>query len=297
MAGGRDWTRRGLFTAAGVAGIGMLTACAPSPAPAVDPTARATPTLTPTPRLTPTPAPTSPPIDPAAVAARYAHAVPTQWGTDVAGVRATLAAPVAASGASRIALTFDACGGSHGSGYDAELIAGLRAAEVPATLFLNARWIHSHRAIAEDLAGDPLFLLANHGTAHVPLAVDGRDAYGIHGTRSAQEAVDEVWGNHELLTALRGEPPRFFRAGTAHYDDIAAQIVAELGEIPIGFTINGDGGANFTPETVRHELGRAEAGGIVLAHMNQPHSGTREGTLHAISDLRARGVELVHVDH
>lgn len=295
MAGGRDWTRRGLITAAGAAGIGMLVACATPRAAVTAPTASSPRLSSPTPTSTPTP--TASPIDPAAVAARYANATPMQWGTDVAGVRPALIAATAASGAPRVALTFDACGGPHGSGYDADLITGLRAADVPATLFLNARWIETHREIAEELAADPLFLLANHGTAHVPLSVDGRDAYGIHGTRSAQEAVGEVWGNHEVLTALTGESPRFFRAGTAHYDDVAAQIVGDLGETPIGFTVNGDGGATFTPDAVRHEFGRAEAGGIVLAHMNQPHSGTRDGALLAVADLRARGVEFVHVDY
>lgn len=294
MADGIVLTRRALFAAASATGVGLLAACATGHTPAAVPTQTRTPTFVPT--SDPTPSPTPPAIDPAAVAARYAQAVPTEWGVGVSGVRSTLLEPTTASGAPRVALTFDACGGSHGSEYDADLIAGLRAAAVPTTLFLNARWIEVNRAVAEELAADPLFLLANHGTAHVPLSVTGRDAYGIHGTASAQAAVDEVWGNHEVLTTLTGQPSRFFRAGTAHYDDVGAQIALELGETPIGFTVNGDGGATFGARTVRHEFASAAAGGIVLAHMNQPHSGTREGALAAVADLRARGVELVHVD-
>ncbi len=302
MGDQREVTRRALFLVAGAAGAGLLTACAPSGATgaAVAPAPRTTSlrvTTTPAPVPSPDPpVPTAPAVDPAAVAARHAHAVPADWGVGVAGVRSSLLAPYSASGAPRVALTFDACGGPHGSRYDAGLIDGLRASAVPATLFLNARWIETHRAIAEELAADPLFLLANHGTVHAPLAVDGRDAYGIPGTRSAQEAVGEVWGNHRILTELTGAPPQFFRAGTAHYDDVAAQIVRELGETPIGFTVNGDGGATYGPGTVRSEFGQVEAGGIVLAHMNQPDSGTRQGALDAIADLRARGVDLVHVD-
>ncbi|MFH8252353.1 polysaccharide deacetylase family protein [Microbacterium sp. B2969] len=326
--------RRALLIAAVAAGAALLSACAPvepttsgpsgppqsehpspsghdrTPAPSHASTATAEPRrasaapaepATPTPASTPTatPTPTSTENaqpDRAAVAARFAGAVPTQWGTDVAGVRSTLLAPTGPSGAPRVALTFDACGGGGGSGFDAELIAGLRAAAIPATLFLNSRWIQANPQLAADLAADPLFVLGNHGTAHVPLSVAGRGAYGIPGTRSPQEAVDEVWGNHEVLTGLTGAPPRFFRAGTAHYDEIAAQIVHDLGETPIGFSVNGDGGATFGPGTVRQEFGRAQAGGIVLAHMNHPEGGTSPGALDAVADLLARGFEFVHVD-
>ncbi len=154
--------------------------------------------------------------------------------------------PVSPANVPRVALTFDACGGRGGSDVDSALIDGLRADGIPATLFLNSRWIQANPQLAADLAADPLFELGNHGTSHVPLSVTGRDAYGIPGTRSSQEAVDEVWGNHELLTTLTGRPPRFFRAGTAHYDEIGAQIVLDLGETPIGFSVNGDGGASST---------------------------------------------------
>ncbi|MDR7185836.1 peptidoglycan/xylan/chitin deacetylase (PgdA/CDA1 family) [Microbacterium trichothecenolyticum] len=295
-----------MLLAAAVAGVSALAACAPermaviarrtpsvrpqpTTAPAAHPTP--TPTATPTPTPTPTPAP-----DRVAIAARYAGAVPTQWGTDVSGVRATLVQPTSPSGAPRAALTFDACGGGGGGAFDTELIAGLRSRQAKATLFLNSRWIDANPQLAAELAADPLFVLGNHGTAHVPLSVSGRAAYGSPGTASSQAAVDEVWGNHERLTALTGAAPRFFRAGTAHYDEIAAQIVRDLGETPIGFTVNGDGGATFSSASVRHEFGRLEAGGIVLAHMNHPEGGTCPGALDAVDDLRARGFDLVHVD-
>lgn len=218
------------------------------------------------------------------------------WGTALPGIVTHLAQPAAANGAARVALTFDACGGPSGSDLDRELLDGLRREQIPATLFLNARWIQTHPALAAELAGDPLFLLANHGTSHRPLAVNGRSAYEIAGTRSAAEAVAEVWENHVVLMELTGTAPRYFRAGTAHYDDVAVQIVHALGEIPIGFSVNGDGGASFGAGTVRAEIGDAPPGGIVLAHMNQPHGGTHPGAIDAARDLRAHGVDFVHLD-
>ena len=105
-----------------------------------------------------------------------------------------------------IALTFDACGGPGGSGYDQALIDFLRRHEVPATLFLNSRWIDANPAAFRLLAAEPLFEIANHGTRHRPLSVTGRSAYGIPGTRNAGEVYDEVAGNQAKLTRLLGCP-------------------------------------------------------------------------------------------
>ncbi len=204
--------------------------------------------------------------------------------------------PFEPDGRPRVAWTFDACGGSGGDGVDHALLDGLRGAGVPATLFLNARWVERHPALTSELAAEPLFVLANHGTRHLPLSVDGADAYGIRGTTSVDEAVAEVWGNHELLAGVTGAPPRYFRSGTAHYDDVSVQIVHDLGELPIGFTVNGDGGATYDAATVHAEFMSAGPGDIVIAHLNQPGSGTAQGAIRAATDLRAHGVSLVHLD-
>lgn len=54
-------------------------------------------------------------------------------------------------------------------------------------------------------------------------------------------------GNHRYLSELLGTPPRYFRTGTAYYDEVAIEIVRELGEIPIGFDINADAGTTIRP--------------------------------------------------
>ncbi|MFD9594538.1 polysaccharide deacetylase family protein [Kitasatospora sp. NPDC059973] len=226
----------------------------------------------------------------AEVVARYGDAVPEEWGLEVSGVITGLP-----DGARTTALTFDACGGPGGSGYDADLIDLLRANHVPATLFLNARWIDANPAEFEALAGDPLFEIANHGTAHRPLSVAGRSAYGIAGTRDVGEAYDEIAGNAAKLTALLGRPPRFFRSGTAHYDDVATRIVTGLGERAAGFTVNGDGGATFSAAQVRSEVAAAPPGAIVIAHMNHPGGGTAPGFAAALPALLAQGRTFVRL--
>ncbi|HXZ72816.1 MAG TPA: polysaccharide deacetylase family protein [Streptosporangiaceae bacterium] len=189
-----------------------------------------------------------------------------------------------------IALTFDACGGRGGSGYDQNLIDFLRRREVPATLFLNSRWIDANPAPFRQLAGEPLFEIANHGTRHLPLSVTGRSAYGIAGTQNAGEVYDEIAGNQAAkLTRLLGVPPRFFRSGTAYCDDIAARIVTDLGERFVSFSVNGDGGATFTPGQVRRAVTAAASGSIVICHMNHPERGTARGIAAAVPYLLASG--------
>jgi peptidoglycan/xylan/chitin deacetylase (PgdA/CDA1 family) len=194
-----------------------------------------------------------------------------------------------------IALTFDACGGHGGSGYDQALIGFLRRREVPATLFLNSRWIDANPAAFRRLAGEPLFEIANHGTRHLPLSVTGRSAYGVDGTRNAGEVYDEVAGNQAKLTRLLGVPPRFFRAGTAYSDDVAARIVTALGVRLVTFSVNGDGGATFIPGEVRSTVTGAPGGSIVICHMNHPESGTAEGMAAAVPDLLASGYRFVRL--
>ena len=213
------------------------------------------------------------------------------------GIVSELEEPSTADGRARIALTFDACGGKHGSGFDERLISGLVDRGVPATLFVNLRWIEANPDVVKDLLTEPRFELGNHGTRHIPLSVTGREAYGIAGSASASEAVAEVWECHQRLAELLGAPPRFFRSGTAHYDDVGVAIALALGETPVGFSTNGDAGATYPAATVRSEVRSAKPGGIVIAHFNRPDSGTAKGMLSAVDDLLAEGVEFVHPIH
>lgn len=217
--------------------------------------------------------------------ARFAGRAPAWFGLDGPGVVSSL------DSSDEVVLTFDACGGSQ-LGYDAALVEVLRRHEAPATLFVNRSWALANWRVVSDLAADPLFELANHGDRHLPLSVAGAAAYGIGGTRDVGEAYDEIARTHRLLRLLWDFEPRWFRPGTAHVDDVGAELAAYLGTPVVGFTVNGDSGATLGAAAVEASLLTLAPGGIALAHMNHPGSGTAAGVDAAIPRLREQGLAL-----
>jgi peptidoglycan/xylan/chitin deacetylase (PgdA/CDA1 family) len=293
-------TRRGLLAVAGtVAGAVVLDAVAgcSAGAPGAAVTSRSdTPSASSASTLS-SPAPSfSAPSRPSReeIVRRYGSVTPQHWGLEVPGMllRLPTTAPV-------IALTFDACGGptptSAGCGVDRDLIALLRRYQVKATLFLNRRWIAANPGIAADLVHDPLFEIGNHGSRHLPLSVNGRSAYGAIGTRSVAEVYDEVALNQDNLTSLLGRPPRHFRSGTAHADEVAVRIAADLGLTFANFSVNGDAGTTFTAHQIVTTLATATGGDIVISHLNRPEHQTAEGYAVALPRLLERGLRGVHL--
>lgn len=220
----------------------------------------------------------------------YAGRSPREWAETVPGVRTKL------NTADKVlALTLDACGGAAGKGYDAALIAFLERERIPATFFINARWIDTNPELFKTLARNPLFEIANHGLLHRPASVSGRGAYGINGTRSIAELVEEIEGNARKITELTGKRPRYYRSGTAFYDEVAVEVSRRLGHEVIGFTILGDAGATYRADQVKAALLKAVPGDIALLHMNHPEGQTAAGVIAAVPELKRRGVRFVRL--
>ncbi len=223
------------------------------------------------------------------VAAAFSEREPSAWGETLPGVRTRLKTEEKV-----IALTLDACG-SEGDGYDEVLISFLEENQVPATLFMNARWIDKNPEVFARLAANPLFEIENHGTAHRPASVTGRSAFDIPGTAGAAELVDEIEINADKIEALTGRRPVFYRSGTAYYDDVALDIIGALGYQAVGFNVLGDKGATYLRDKVRDRLFAAAPGSIVILHMNRPERQTAEGVMAALPELLAQGFRFVQL--
>lgn len=221
---------------------------------------------------------------------RYSGIVPALWGENVTGVRSRLD-----TGDKVIALTLDACGSAKGKGVDFRLVEFLIVNQVPATLFINARWIDANPELFKQLAANPLFEIGNHGNLHKPASVNGRSVYGIIGTKNIDELVDEIELNARKIEATSGVRPKLFRSGTAYYDEIAVQISQSLGHEVAGYSLLGDAGATWSAAQVKAALLRAVPGDVVLLHMNHPEAGTGAGIIAAVPELRRRGFRFVRM--
>jgi peptidoglycan/xylan/chitin deacetylase (PgdA/CDA1 family) len=220
--------------------------------------------------------------------AAYKNQAPGEWGETVAGIKTHLDTTDKV-----IALTFDACGGPKGSKIDTVLIEFLRAEKIPATLFVSGSWINANPAAFKKLAADPLFEIGNHGLAHKPCSVNGKSAYGIKGTASVGELVDEIEKNGKKIEAATGRKPNLYRPGTAYCDEVAVKVAGELGYEVVNYNILGDAGATWPMEKIREALLKAEPGAIVIMHMNQPRSQTAAGLKEAVPLLREKGFRFV----
>ncbi len=217
-----------------------------------------------------------------------AEQTPQHWGEMVPGVRTRLD-----TSPRKIALTLDACGG----GYDRELIEFLVEEEISATLFISGIWLNRHTETVKELAANPLFEIANHGLSHLPCSVSGRSALDIKGTSSVFEAYHEIEENARRLQAVIGERPRWYRSGTAHYNEICTTIARETGHLVVGFDVVGDYGATYSAGQVDEALRNAGSGSIVVLHMNRPNGETAQGVKKAIPALQRQGFEFVHLSY
>jgi peptidoglycan/xylan/chitin deacetylase (PgdA/CDA1 family) len=213
---------------------------------------------------------------------------PKEWGEVVKGVKTRLG-----TNQTVIALTFDACGGPRGSGYDAKLINYLKSEKIPATLFISGRWIDANPEIFKELAKEPLFEIENHGLNHKPCSVNGRSAYGIAGTKGVDKIFDEIEQNATKIETLTSRKPKYYRPGTAHSDEICVEIANTLGYEVVNFSVRGDAGATYTKIRVKEALLNARPSSIILMHMNHPEGETAEGVIEVIPELTKRGFGFV----
>ncbi|HEY3308478.1 MAG TPA: polysaccharide deacetylase family protein [Desulfuromonadaceae bacterium] len=224
------------------------------------------------------------------ISSEFARRVPHVWGESVPGVNNRLKTKDKV-----LALTLDACGSSSGKGFDAVLINHLEKEHIPATLFVNARWIDANPVLFKRLATNPLFEIANHGLLHRPASVSGRSAYGIEGTRDVKQLVDEIEKNARKISEITGSRPRYYRSGTAFYDEVAVEVSQRLGHKVVGFSILGDAGATYNKDQVKAALLKAVPGDIAILHMNHPQGGTAAGVMAAVPELKRRGFSFVKV--
>ncbi|MFN8358005.1 MAG: polysaccharide deacetylase family protein [Spirosomataceae bacterium] len=227
------------------------------------------------------------------ISSEFTHAQPGHWGEFVKGVDEDLV-----TNQKIIALTFDACGGPHSSGFDLPLINYLKQQNVPATLFVTGKWIDANYTTFLQLSKEPLFEIENHGFNHRPCSVDGESEYGIKGTPTVTDAVDEIEANARKITALTGRRPRFYRSATAYTDEACAKIAGRLGSTVVSFDVLSGDAVPFTPKAllVNNVLQHVRPGAIIIMHFNHPAWFTAEALQDLIPALRKLGYRFAKLE-
>lgn len=233
--------------------------------------------------------PPSPP-DEAAVLRSLDGRRPRRFGDSIPGVVTRFRSDDA------IALTLDLCDGASPRAFDQELFDLLAREGIPATLFVSGRWLRHHEERLAELAKDPRYSIQNHGLSHRPCTVDGRSQYGIRGTLGLSALIEEVDQNAREIAAITGRWPRFYRSGTAHFDDVCVDALGGLRELPTGFTVAADGGLGFNARQVRAAVEGARPGSILLLHAHRPSGSSFEGLRDALPALRQRKLRFVKLD-
>jgi peptidoglycan/xylan/chitin deacetylase (PgdA/CDA1 family) len=222
------------------------------------------------------------------IIAKFSGRIPQEWGERIKGVKTRLNTDQKV-----LALTFDACGGPKGSGYDARLIAFLTSAAIPATLFISGKWMDANPDIFQTLARNPLFEIENHGLSHKTCSAIGRSVYGIRGTKSVGEIYDEVELNALKILNLTGHKPKYYRPASAYCDEICVQIANSLGYKVVTYSVRGDAGATYSTKQIKEALLNSAPASIILMHMNHPEGHNAEGVIAAIPELKKRGFRFV----
>ena len=228
------------------------------------------------------------------VISKYKNVVPKKWSEDIDGVVKFL--PIKEDFKEKVvALTLDLCG-SKNDKLDEELVALLEEKKIPVTFFVNYRWIEKYPEKFERIYTNPLFEVENHGYSHLPASVLGRSIYHISGTKNSAELYDEVVENADFIEKITGRRPRFYRSGTAYYDEYAVAQIYDMGFVPVGFSILGDAGATYPAWKIKNTLLMAKSGDIIICHANHPEKETGRGLRLVLPMLLDRGFRFVRLD-
>jgi peptidoglycan/xylan/chitin deacetylase (PgdA/CDA1 family) len=192
----------------------------------------------------------------------------------------------------RVALTFDACSGKT----DGRILSTLIDNNIPATIFVTARWLkHNDAAIALLKARPDLFEIENHGAMHVPAVDRPVSIYGIPAAGSAEAVEAEVAGGAAAI-ATQGIRAHWFRGATAKYSLSSIGQIRQMGFRVAGYSVNGDGGSLLSAVQAEKHISHARDGDVIIAHINQPTHEAGAGVVKGILDLKAKGFTFVRLD-
>ena len=185
-----------------------------------------------------------------------------------------------------VALTLDACSGKS----DQRIFQALVANNIPATVFVTARWLQRNGDTVQMMLARPdLFQIENHGAKHIPAVDIPVKIYGIAAAGSPEAVRAEVEGGRLAVLAATGRSPLWYRGATGRYDTSAMAEINDMGEAIAGYSIRADDGATLPARGVVKRITAAKDGDVIIAHVNQPDRPSGAGVVQGILALKAKG--------
>ena len=186
----------------------------------------------------------------------------------------------------RVALTFDACTGK----VDARILDALIENKIPSTVFVTARWLKRNpKAIAEIKAHLELFEIENHGAKHLPAIDVPMTIFGLQTAGSPEVLQIEIEGGALAVMAAFDTAPRWYRGATARNTTSSERLITNLNFKLAGYSVSGDGGAEFSKWRTSKTIATAQDGDVIIAHINQPTKPAGAGVVEGILKLKAAG--------
>lgn len=193
----------------------------------------------------------------------------------------------------RVALTLDACSGHT----DARILDALIANNIKTTFFVTARWLKRNpEALARMRAHPELFRFENHGANHVFAAPWPSSLFGVKAAGSPAAIKAEIEDGAAAIKAATGQQPHWYRAAAAEYAESALPLIDSLHVRIAGYSLAGDGGAQYSESWTAHVISNAKPGDVILAHINQPLRKAGAGVVTGMLALKAKGYDFVWLD-
>ncbi|MEU9144806.1 polysaccharide deacetylase family protein [Streptomyces sp. NPDC048349] len=201
-----------------------------------------------------------------------------------------------------VALTFDADmtadqgpRAAGGERFDnPQLIATLRALQVPSTIFMTGRWAEEYPDQAKAIGTDPVFEVANHSYSHHAFT---SPCYGLPAldAAAARADVDRAFAAFRTAGAVNTVP--YFRFPGGCYDDRALRALSTAKVTAVQWdVVSGDAFAQDPEAVAEQVLAGVRPGSVVVMHCTRSAAPvTEEAVRRIVPELRKRGYRFVKV--
>lgn len=162
------------------------------------------------------------------------------------------------------------------------LLAQLQALHVPAVLFLIGRDAQEQPAITLRVVGATLEL-GNHTQTHPKMSSLG-----------AHDQEREIVAATETISALTGQPVRYFRPPHGDYNATTIEVARRLGDTVVLWNVDPGDWRAVTPEQIAdHVIRHARSPAVILLHNGK--AATIEALPRIVREYRDAGFEFVTI--